>query len=75
MLIVQFYLEAVSDAGRFVNVWVTVQVLGATKPGRDEPSNQQSYTGLWASCMCINSHIIFPLLLKSMTKAKYLINS
>jgi hypothetical protein len=46
LLIVQFYLETVSYAGRFVNVWVTVQVLGATKAGRDEPSNQHSYTDL-----------------------------
>jgi hypothetical protein len=43
VLIVQFYLETVSDAGRFVYVLVTIQVLGATKAGRDEPSNQQSY--------------------------------
>jgi hypothetical protein len=46
VLIVQFYLETVSDAGRFVNVWITVQVLGATMAGRDELSNKQSYTDL-----------------------------
>jgi non-ribosomal peptide synthetase component F len=46
VLIVQFYFETVSDAGRFVYVWVTVQVLRTTKAGTDEPSNQQSYTDL-----------------------------
>jgi hypothetical protein len=46
VLTVQFYLETVSDAGSFVYVWVTVQVLGVTKAGRDEPSNQKNYTDL-----------------------------
>ena len=70
------FIWRLSDAGWVANVWAIIWVLGATKVGRDEPSNQQlqrlvGFFDVYKQLMY--SPIIFPLLLKYMTKAKYLI--
>jgi hypothetical protein len=41
VLSLQFYLGTVSEAAGFANAWVTLQVVGTTKVGRDELSTNR----------------------------------